>query len=82
MISRSNLRIGEISLAPKTVIMIYPSINHDNTTNPLYTSEQDRPENKATIRTIQKHLALNVIEEEDEEEKTVTHDDNFLTLQC
>ena len=62
MIARSNLRTAEINVTPKLVVLIYPSTKDlDNTTNPLYTSEEDRPENKATIRTIQEELAKNVI---------------------
>ena len=53
MIARSNLRTAEINVTPKLVVLIYPNTQDlDNTTNPLYTSEEDRPENKATIRRI------------------------------
>ena len=83
MITKSNLRTAEINVTPKLAILIYPSTRDlDDTTNPLYTSEEDRPENKATIRTIQEELAKNVIQDEEEDNQGATHEDNFLNLQC
>ena len=70
MVVRSNLRLGDINVAPKMMIMIYTSIKDlDNSTHPVYTSEQDRPENKTTIRTIKEELAKNVIDHEHDDEE-------------
>ena len=85
MVVRSSLRLGDINVAPKMIIMIYPSIKDlDNSTHPVYTSGMDRPENKATIRTIKEEMEKNVIDHEhdDEEDKEEVHEDDFLTLQC
>ena len=53
MITRSNVRVGEINVTPKMVFMInLVSGGIDFKTEPLYSSDADQPKSKATLREI------------------------------
>ena len=83
MITRSNVRVGEINVAPKMVIMVYPtSRDIDILTKPIYSSDVDQPENKAKLSKILEKSKALVITDDDDNEREEEHSDNFMTLYC